>query len=1388
MNTSEQAPQPNNEVADTKKSLIDSIKEFFKSQKPEKEVTAKDYLSEAAEKTNRPHTPEHKAKHKAQQSKLNSLKTIIQESSLAYGQNFAESIINETQRAATELSDKANKGFQTRFYQRMANLDIDDQYALPFARYIIQSSDTVQTSDMLSSAKHKTQLALEIFLGETASHDSLPTLKKIIYSIYNTHDDKDVQKYFQSDEFSFLCENYGLDKTQIKDIVNAKQEETKESQSEEDPRMDLETHKNELLAGFDSVEDRVSLDIELLSLSSDRILTLLRTVDKDEAESLSMLQGITDKKRLDKLNEPNQINRLKKTSAVNQWIDDYIAKHNYSGEKAQKLKSQVMDYYLKFRNRVYLQKMINYPRPQASYRTDEYNTWIDSLEHNIIAAELMLSSYDPFLYNEYFKGQIAGAIVKNGQLEKAIASAKTNQEFAIHDEMIYSDVMKDLHQGYLAEMSQEGDQNYARTKGNITSSINRMKMEKKTKQPVSFGRNPFAKINKNNPNEPKQLDITFLYSRNYEDSSEGGYYTEKGFFANRTLAHMTAVYPKTMDELKMAFSTLNEIVKIAESKGDAEGLTEASAKMTNDLMDAIKDQAPLAYVAMQSYLRIIRQKLASNGMVLTPDMFGSTSYVKSEFSKILEMEIKNAHDITDFEKDVYLKMGMGLAFASSEMQSVLSNALPPMVLKINELPPSILKKVMNGEMLTIKEQKALQGEFAPTFRDFKYRGLLMNINPLMWLHTWIKYNDYQVFNLAFNPLKTGKNAIDPLDNYKITQDIMFSAFLGLSEDAVEYFDGTYHIPAIELARLNQKMSVEKRGGVRDRVKQLLRKDFVVYKGADGIDRVDGDKAFAKLLKQSPILAYGLLTDKHIADNAHVYWQNQSVETSKLSAAFKEEKIKELLDYMHIYYPTFFANIEQPMHFRRKELSFSQAIRDRILTDMGSVKNRDDGYWLLLNNLEADEAITESADIHPLGKKYMHENIIGTKRINERLNIIMMELQTYLQEKGDRDLDKRKNLMEFFRAKDQKEYDSGLFKSLDTAVDNVIELYYLQKSDKDKIRQLVVKYAQDMYYGKSEANDQSLYHQQKFLGNTKLNKKDSKIIKDRNIGLSIPDDIIERNGSSIRDYYAKLINNRIIVDPFDWAYLDRTQLNFQATGLKMIGRNTGDYSHGYLPYASAYMGAVEAIQDAISQPEQSKKIITEAIDKFSDSVHGINNAYSSTDGAQAGWLATAFLTYPFIASRLKDTPLLGKLPLLHSWATMVNHDDRRHLNAWDSKTRKEVLDHVLQKPWSKAILQYLQDNKKLESIKTHFNIGKIKVPIPKMLRGLFGRTWEEPFKPGTEDYSIKSLKSFLKVEDWWTGGKDNFGLGLNTLMTIALIGFLLMMLQAIKEGMKEVEIK
>jgi len=1424
MNTPEHQENQSKTLHSTREDLVKRISSFFVAIDTEHQQDSLDYLNKdkTLPNSNLPVSSEILNSRQHQKARLNKLKTVL-EGGLdeLYGTSITGEIVDAVNTAAKNVAVDTNlSNFQAKFLQRITRAYIDDQSALPYARFVTLTLEQADT-DSKTAARNKIKLAFEVFIGETGDKDAhLNTLRKIVNAVRVTHVEREggraltLNEIFADNEFDRIAKQYGLTAQEIREI---KDENPNDIETENrTPDFDLETQKSQLLGQYKDAEARVYLDIELLSLSSDRLSVLLRTVNKETAEEERTFSRSSDTERLERLKTPEQSEKLYNDPTVKKWIDKYIQDHGLSIGEGETLRNQVLDYYLKLRNRIYLEKIRYYPRNTWGAR-DPFHNWIDDFNHNIIAAHLMMISYDPFLYTEYFKGQTAGAIRQEGKakLDEAIHAITSGDRLVINDHMIYGYIMKDVHQGYLADMSQTDNPNYVQLKGRMTQAINQMKQESIVKEAVSFGdvyERPIDEQGRPGKKEYKQnegrkwtgANVNFVYTHKYEDMAEGREYTQHGQFADPTLAHVTAVYPIAMKEFQEAFQALKSIADIASGKGDAEGLAEAAKKANSAVIDIVAELSPIAITAMQTYLRLIRHKLASNGGVITPDMFGSTSYTKGEFSKLLEMEIKNAHEISDFEKDVYLKMGMGLAFATNEMPATFANALPPMTLSTSDLPAKIIEKVIGGERLTIKEMKAIEGKLTPNFRDFSYRNLLINLNPLMWLYTWIKYNDFHVFNLGFVPHRTGENAMDPSFAYEASQQIMLSIFFGLSEDAVEYFDGTYQIPTLELARMNQKMSIEKRGGVRERVKQLLRKDFAVYRSENtGLRVVDGNGSFTKLMNASPILAYSLLTDPDIADTVEVMWEvgKDKYKTKDLPSKFKEERICELLDYMHLHYPTFFTGLQQNWMFRRKELNFNQAIREKILTNLWQDENNQNGYWLLLNQEERNVAITQKADIHALGDMYMHENIIATKRVHERLGIVMMELQTYLQENGERENGLRtKNIRDFILATDPAAYDKGMSNSLDLAVKNIRNLYNLQEDHDDQIRQMFFQYAQEVYYSPDSdpKKKTSIFESQKFLGITKLSETERKKIKKLGKGAPLPDSIIKEKGSYLKEYYARLINNGQIIEPFDWAYFDKTELNYQATGVNMTGRQIGDYTGSYMAYSTGYMDFVNAIQDAITKPGESKKIITEAFDKIDKKINSIATAYNDGDAGAAGWLATAFLTFPFIPSRWKDTPLLGKIPVFESFATLFNSvEDRFHQNAWDAKTRKEVLDHVLQKPWSKMILHYMQHNKKFDGFNEKMKLpwknkegkqAEFLVPIPKIWQNIIGKRWEKIYKNPYADFSVKSMKSFMKVEDWWVGGKENFGLGYNVLMNVFLIGLLLMLIQGITDGVKSMEAK
>jgi|GEM_PF-5778213 len=1377
MNNQEQAQShKDQEPQEVKRSLVDSIKDLFHSVAPDKETHARDYLEKKPEAvaSQTALTNEQKLRQRTQQSWLENLKETLNLAVATINPPVPQMIAQEARSAASELGKKTNYTFQAAFYQQMAATQIDDNFVLPYARYIAESADKITTSDKLTSAKQKVELAFEIFVAETgAGTAATATLKKILANILSSHDDKGglVKKYLESNEFTDLAQKYGLDTDQIKEL--SAPPANLEVEEESGSRPSLMNTKKAILESVTDDELRIRLDLELLTLSPDRILALLRTVPQDKVSEFRS----KDSQTLQELSSQTATEDFQKDAGVAKWLNDFFSKTHLDPALRKKMESQVRSYFLQMRNELYLSKVKRFPH-NTYMGENPYQMWVDKFQDDIIAADLMTGANDPFLYVEYFKGKIAEAIrnPQHNRVDEVIANFKKGDRSDIDEHDIYGEILRDLRQAWLSQMAQEKDENFQRAAGNITTSITKMKQEPLSKRNTAFG----DIYDENGKQTKRGAEIMFKYRFKSEEIELGGQYTQQRALYEPTIAHLTGVFPKAMSEFGRAYQVLSEFASMAETGGDPEKLTSAAKAITNNLVDIVAEQAPIVIQSMQSYLRLFREKLSANGNVLAPDFFSSTPYIKDELMKLLELEIKNAHpDITDFEREIYLKMGKGLAIASGEFLSVLANALPPMTYSIDKLPPNVINKIKNNETLTLEEMKTLEGNFGPEFKDFPFRGLLMNMNPLRWLYTWIKFNDYGVFSLGFNPYRSGENAKDPHEAWELTQKIMFSSFLGLEEDVVQYFDGKHVMPFFELSNFNQKVSLEKRGGVRACVKQLLEGDYVI-KSPDsktGLRYIDGDATFRKMIHKSPMLAYYFMNDPGSHGGIEVRWSKSPEDKKSLpEGGLRDQLVGELMDYMHKYYPTFFTSLEQPHFFRRKELSFGQKIRENIHQDLVQHSEHDEGYWLFLSKDERQENITDKADPSPLGKKYMHENLIAPRRVSERMNVILQELQTYIQVKsplnaqGERAL----NLRDFINSSDMAQYNQGMYSTLEKAVGNISNLYGLSPGDKIKMIEQFQQYTKDVYYG----NGQSIFESGRYTGND-----------------------IKGNKRSLPDYYVKLMNDGLLTNPFDWAYFDQTELTYQSTGTNMTGRNIDDFGK-ILAYTSKYHGFLTAIQDGITKPEKSKDIIKAAIDKIEGSINGISTSYDAASAAKAGWMAEAFLTYPFIASRWKDLPITGKLPFIHSWATMVNKDDYRGLNAWSGQIRKEILDHTLGKEWSKTVLDPAQENQLFEGFETKlmkinhpFKKGPdgkpieiASIPIPKFLQKTLGRKFKKRFEEGAGDFSVKSFKKFLKTESWWLGGKENLGLGYNVLLSVFVIGFLMMMFQAIKEGMKSAEVK
>jgi len=407
----------------------------------------------------------------------------------------------------------------------------------------------------------------------------------------------------------------------------------------------------------------------------------------------------------------------------------------------------------------------------------------------------------------------------------------------------------------------------------------------------------------------------------------------------------------------------------------------------------------------------------------------------------------------------------------------------------------------------------------------------------------------------------------------------------------------------------------------------------------------------------------------------------------------------------------------------------------------------------------------------MGAKSEHQIAI-TKDILERLNSILRETELFLQEERvghDNFTNTNKaNLMEFFQSQDPQITHPELYQRI---IDKIIKQrkgWHALEAKPEAIFQVVKQYANEVFY-----DSDSIYQSQTFLGNG-----------------SSP--------SKINEYYLKLLNKNILDNPFNWTYLNQADFNFQGTGTSMLGRNMKDFKT-ILDVTSYFMSLNKSVNDAISQPDKSVETIEKAFDNLGEKLWEVKGSHGHLS-SEMGWLMSAYTLYPFIPSRVRDLPIVGALSarLINTWGGFFNNSDMWKGLVWDSAKRKKVVDKWLHSPISKHILSPLQDNKQVEPIlrdeiplfklpfkdKNNEQV-QIKIPLPGPLKKWFGKVT----KPYLEsDFTVDNFKKFSRLESWWVGGKENLGLGYNTLLTILTIGFLMMMFQAVKEGMKEVEIK
>ncbi|MCR4328987.1 MAG: hypothetical protein NUV65_00385 [Candidatus Roizmanbacteria bacterium] len=1382
--------RPPQEPRTIKEALINGFRDIIARLSPAKRQQAEDYMKKQPEKID-PNTPipaDQQAKRDGQKTALASLKSVLTGQAEAARGTTTREILTHTQAAIGEMTRNTSlPAYHRDFFLTLANnLPIQDaSQVMPYARFVAQVADLPTSSSPLESAKQKAQVALEVFVGEQTDTTSIEAVGRIVALTGATHGvSKELQTYLESPEGKNLLQKYNLTPEQQAELSQAASETEPIDTSTPETTAELSKQREALLASITDPQQKASLDVYILSMSPKRLLDLMHTVPDERiggqsAGSVSdikkTLMGAEFKKDFDPF--------------VDKLFEEYESESHHadlSGEQ----KAVIKSYLLKLRNDMYTTKIQTFDPRGYIVQKESQAQGMYRLGDEAVMPVIMFGGQDPFLFEQYFRGKASELILTDEAKKQAyFQSAQDGTLFEVNQEEIYQKMFRQVTNLNLYKMSQPGSEMSGIYDQYIGSSIRKMKEKTNAKEDFNLG----------------GVNITFAYRDERELVDYAGNSTYPFELHDRTLAHVTGVYVGIMDKMAKAYQQISQFVEIAETGGDAEKLLQAAAGISNEMVDLFVSQSPIVLQAEQSFMRIIKDKLSANGGQLPADFFRRGQYAKQEIPKLLENDVRAAYgsdDMTDPEKDVYLKIGQALAITSGEFLSVLANALPPMTAAIHsdKLSTEVKNKIKKNESLSIEEAKEIYRTISSEFRDFPYRSLFMAMNPMRWLFSWVHFNDYNLHLLSFLPVKPGEAAKDPFTVFKEAQKMERSAYLGIEDDVAHYFEDDYMTPFYTLSQFSQKISLEKRGGVRRQVIDMVKKHYVTCEGANGTTALDGPATIAKLAKISPMLAYRFATapankehPDYIADlynGMKVDWRGRD-KSGKLQGEVmdKEARMAVLLEEMHTNYPNFFMGMEMPHLFRRKELTFTQNIRKHIAEELATHTDKNGGYWALASANEKSEDITNQADASPLGQKYVYDTML-TRVVLERTSNMMRELETYMQ-RYTTTTQKGKSLKDFFSAEHPEIENPELYKKLydphptnpskskGVAI-NALKLFKLSGSP-EQVRDAFIHFAKKVYY-EGKNGESSIFGSKRYTGMFK-----------ENIG----------SPKTLSSYYAELIAKGKVESPFDWTYLNDVNFNFQGTGVSMIQRNIGDFAK-ILGFTQKYMGFYTALQNGISQPEGSVETIKKAFDEIKTGLFDVSTSYSPTDSSQLGYLSSAFLMYPFTPNRFRDSPLLA-IPGLggvrpHSWATVMNVDDFRRNNSWEARQRKEVLDHVLHKPYNEFILSPLHHNEKVTGL-VH---KTVKVPwivtkdvenkngefVKKTVLGMkevklpgYTRTQEK-----YNDWAVKDFKKFAKVEDWWVGGEHNFGLGLDVWATIFTVGILLLLFQFMKEGLKETEIK
>ncbi len=1336
-------PEQNNEQAkltaqQIKEKIVNTIGNMFEQVKREKAQDARAYIEEGPQKVEDPSslTPEQKNKRQEQKNRLEELKNILTPNTQE-GQMRGIALQIVVQQAIVNLAENSDlPTFQTRFFTELSRVRIPENLLLPYARFVFQTAEKTY-DDSASEALQKARLALEIFIGETDDKSgSFALVKNIFSALGKSHD---TTKLLDEQEFKALCDAYNLTEDERRQLQEALQlKELEEEHSGQ--KKELQEIKDEILSSFfagdpDAAEKRAKLDLFLLTLSPDsgnyrRLSQLIQTAPDPRFAEV----GRQDPKAAAKERQFSEL--------VEGWIREFEEEQGVNLTPAQV--EQLKDYFRQYRDSLDSYRL-GFIRRSYMMPQNIVNDMI-AFEQSLIQAAIMISSNNEFFFREYFKGKVAELLRKKGTaaIDEYLQIARGGSgSFTINYEDLQRQIFSDIRQLLFSAMRSHEDP-YALLYRQTADSMRILKGM--VSQKVQLGGTDEIS------GGPQGVIFKFEFEELTEMNVEGYRELVAQSKYDASYAFIVGTYLARAESFAKLYAGLSEFAKKAET-GNAEEILKAAQAITNEQLDLFFLESPIIKYAISSYIRIIKNAIAINGGVLTPDILQRPTYSKKTLEKLLEDDLKSTFSMTDQEKDIYLAVAKALAIASGDLPDILAAAMPPLDTIKPRLSAEIQKKIEQGESLSIQELKEVYRELNISLHDHPFRGLLVAMNPLKWIFAWLNTDEYNNHLLGYVPMMPGHESFGPFDMFRMSQKIRDSIYYGLDDETARYFREDWLIPVLELNRLTSA-SLQRRLGWRTHA-FVLRHEDVVLTTVAGEQRIDGEATFRKLLQRSPMLAYQFITIKKTNYmNIAVSWGGKD----DLGSETRREYIKEILKFCHANHPTFFIQNEERRFFRKDELSFNEELQTLIAASLGR-QPKDEGYWLFLSSFERSDELIAKSQPSRFGDTSFASRI-RSRIVFSRLVELFTSAETFLYEHKDEGIS-----IQSFILNPQDERFSGLYKTLLKRIDKQRDLYGLEGSSKEILQQFI-EFAKRAFY-----EGDSVYESKKFRGF--LGKNDQQ---------------------SILDYYTTLVADNKILNPFDWSYMGGADPWFQRTGLNMIARNVSMFA-AFLGYSSKMGNVVSAVKDIIRirHPEKGMEIAKKTLDSFKDAFMQLLINFGETEADKAAWMTMAYMMQAFTPSRLKDIPIFGMIPVLESWATLMNPDDKLKVNAWNARRRKEIFDYAQNKPWQERIISSkglrrglttkIKGAKDIDKLKLKLFGKETEIQIPHFLLRMFPRLaieMSETYSKGAKDFSASSLRHFLKIERPW--------IATNLILTITIIGMLLITLEAIREGLKEAEIK